>query len=116
MQKLGTSDVLQVAEQQNAQPKPDMAARTMKLQAIKAKRVAEHSDVNDFVYFSRLSPLCRSLCTCCYVYLIMIAITAILLAVNIKSCGMDARQHIMRMRNITGPVTFPGITGYVDQT
>lgn len=73
-----------------------------------ARKVIEDQNL---VYVSKLSPFCRFLKWTVLIYLIMLGITVIFMVVNNYSCGLDANQHTIRMRNVTTPVNSHGFVG-----
>ena len=73
-----------------------------------ARKVIEDQNL---VYVSKLSPFCRFFKWTVLIYLVMLGITVIFMVVNNYSCGLDANQHTIRMRNVTTPVNSHGFVG-----
>lgn len=77
-----------------------------------ARKVIEDQNL---VYVSKLSPFCRFIKWTVLIYLVMLGITVIFMVVNNYSCGLDANQHTIRMRNVTTPVNSHGFVGETRQ-
>lgn len=67
-------------------------------------------DLPEFVYVARYSPLCGCTRACFVAYVALAAVVAVLLSINVHMCGLDAATHTLRMRNVTYPTGYRGIT------
>lgn len=43
-------------------------------------------------------------------YALLVAVVAVLLGINVHMCGLDAPTHTLRMRNVTYPTGYQGLT------
>ena len=58
---------------------------------------------------AKLSPLCNFLKSVFLIYLGVLIFSTLLLVINNHACGLDADNHILRMRNVTSPITYEGM-------
>lgn len=65
------------------------------------------------MFLAKYSPLCRCCLNSTIVYFVLLLVVAIMLAVNVNACGLDANKHVMRMREVTYPVTKEGLVDNV---
>ncbi|CAL6026368.1 Conserved_hypothetical protein [Hexamita inflata] len=69
--------------------------------------------VNDgprYVYLARYSPMCKCFKITSITYLVYLIVASVLLIFNTSFCGMDAPSHTLRLRNVTYPITYEGLT------
>lgn len=62
------------------------------------------------MYVARYSPLCQCIRACAIAYVVLVAVVAVMLAINVNMCGLDAATHTLRMRNVTYPTGYQGLT------
>ena len=63
----------------------------------------------DYVYVSRLSPLCKSILVIVLSYLVLLALVMLFFILNAFTCGLDAPEHRLRMRGSAGPISQEGL-------